>query len=89
VLSQNFTSQDALSPDLVIRELWPGEIKTKRPADVATEMNRLRRALETYYEGEGNPDPVVVFLPNRAAPAPDGTPEKRWIAARPRGQNHR
>jgi len=87
VLSQNFTSQDALSPDLVIRELWPGEIKTKRPADVATEMNRLRRALETYYEGEGDPDPVVVFLPNRAAPAPDGTPEKRWIAARPRGQN--
>lgn len=83
VLSKNIDSQTVLSPDLVIRELWPQEVRTKRSADVATEMNRLRHALEAYYESEGKTDPVKIILPNRAAAA-DGTQEKRWIVARPR-----
>jgi hypothetical protein len=84
VLSNNMDSQSALSPDLVIRELWPDEIKTKRSADVATEMNRLRHALESYYEGEGKADPTKIILPNRSALAVNGTHEKRWIVAMPR-----
>ncbi|MGA8223938.1 MAG: hypothetical protein WB780_19975 [Candidatus Acidiferrales bacterium] len=84
LLAQNIDSQTTLTPDLVIKWLWPDEIKTKRAADVATEMNRLRHALESYYEGEGKSDPVTIFLPNRAAPGPDGLPEKRWIVAKPR-----
>jgi hypothetical protein len=85
VLFQNMESQSTLKPDRVIRELWPNEIKTKGSADVATEMNRLRHALESYYHTEGNTDPIMICLPNRAAPAPDGTQEKRWIVAKPRG----
>ena len=85
ILSKNMDSQTALKPDGVIKELWPEETRTKRSADVATEMNRLRHALNSYYNGEGKSDPIRISLPNRAAPAPDGTPEKRWIAADPRG----
>jgi hypothetical protein len=85
VLSQNMDAQATLKPDRVIRELWPQETKTKGSADVATEMNRLRHALEAYYSGEGKDDPVVITLPNRSVAAPDGTQEKRWIAANPRG----
>jgi hypothetical protein len=84
VLFENMDSQSTLKPDRVIRELWPNETKTKGSADVATEMNRLRHALESYYNGEGKADPVTICLPNRSAPGPDGTPEKRWIAAKPR-----
>ena len=79
-----FTYIDApasLKPDRIIRELWPEEVKTKRAGDVATEMNRLRRVLKTYYETEGQTDSILVTLPNRSATAPDGTKEKRWIAA--------
>jgi len=85
VLSGNMDSQTTLKPDRIIRELWPEEVKTKGSADVATEMNRLRHALHTYYNGEGKSDPIIITLPNRSAPAPDGTQEKRWIAARARG----
>jgi len=84
VLFHNMDSQATLKPDRVIRELWPEETKTKGSADVATEMNRLRRALESYYNGEGKTDPIVISLPNRSVPAADGTHEKRWIAAKPR-----
>jgi hypothetical protein len=84
VLFENMDSQSTLKPDRVIRELWPNETKTKGSADVATEMNRLRHALESYYNGEGKADPITICLPNRSAPGPDGTPEKRWIAAKPR-----
>src|SRR5208282_2102589 len=84
VLFNNMDSQSALKPDRVIRELWPEEIKTKGSADVATEMNRLRRALESYYSGDGKADPIVISLPNRSVPAADGTQEKRWIAAKAR-----
>jgi hypothetical protein len=84
VLFQNMESQSTLKPDRVIRELWPNEIKTKGSADVATEMNRLRHALDSYYHTEGNIDPITICLPNRAAPAADGTQEKRWIVAKPR-----
>jgi len=87
VLLKNIDSQTTLKPDQVIRELWPGETKTKRSADVATEMNRLRHALYFYYNGEGKTDPIVISLPNRAVPSPDGMPEKRWIVAGPRGES--
>lgn len=84
ILFKNIDSQSALKPDLVIQELWPAETRTKRAADVATEMNRLRHALETYYEEEGKTDVVAIILPNRSASAADGTHEKRWIVALPR-----
>jgi hypothetical protein len=84
VLSASIDSQTTLTPDLVIKELWPDETRTKRSADVATEMNRLRNALESYYTEEGNTDPITIVLPNRATPAADGTHEKRWIVAKPR-----
>jgi hypothetical protein len=82
ILHRNMDSQTALKPEQVIKELWPTETKTKRSADVATEMNRLRHALESYYDAEGATDPIVIMLPNRAVPAPDGTFEKRWIVAK-------
>ncbi|HTT33547.1 MAG TPA: hypothetical protein VMH48_08090 [Methylomirabilota bacterium] len=85
VLSQNMDSQATLKPAQVIKELWPAEIRTKRAADVATEMNRLRHALETYYEGEGKADPVAIYLPNRSVASGDGRSEKRWIWAVSRG----
>jgi len=85
ILFQNMNSQSSLKPDQVIKELWPEETRTKRSADVATEMNRLRRSLDAYYEGEGKNDPVRINLPNRSVSAADGTQEKRWIIAKPRG----
>lgn len=85
VLFDRIDSQSTLKPDCVIRELWPEETKTKGSADVATEMNRLRKALEVYYDEEGATDPIVVSLPNRTITAPDGLREKRWIVAEPRG----
>ena len=36
ILFRNMDSQTALNPELVIKELWPDEIRTKRSADVAT-----------------------------------------------------
>ena len=84
VLFDNMDSQCTLKPDRVIRGLWPDEIKTKRSADVATEMNRLRKALDCYYNEEGTSDPIVISLPNRSVQAQDGTKEKRWIVAEPR-----
>lgn len=82
VLHQNMDSEVPLKPDQVIKELWPAEIKTKRSADVATEMNRLRHALQTYYESEGDCDPITISLPNRAVTAGNGTHERPWIVAR-------
>jgi hypothetical protein len=84
ILFKHMDSQTTLTPGQVIKELWPEETRTKRSADVATEMNRLRHALESYYNGEGKTDPITIILPNRAAPATDGTQEKRWIVAKPR-----
>ena len=81
VLFHNMDSQATLKPEKVIKELWPVETRTKRSADVATEMNRLRNALESYYNEEGKTDPITIILPNRATPATDGTHEKRWIVA--------
>ena len=72
-----------LKPDRVIRELWPEEVKTKSSADVATEINRLRKALEAYYLAEGSADTVLVTLPNRAVQA-SGVREKRWMIAEPK-----
>lgn len=90
ILVSNMDSQTLLKPDRVIRELWPEEIKTKQSADVATEMNRLRKAVKAYYETEGLTDPIIISFPNRSGPALDGNREKRWIAADPRriAENH-
>jgi hypothetical protein len=85
ILQKNMDTQTSLKPNGVIQELWPEEIRTKSSADVATEMNRLRHALESYYNEEGKSDPVTIVLPNRSAHAPDGAQEKRWVAAQPRG----
>lgn len=84
ILAHNINSQTAIKPDGVIRELWPEEVQTKGSADVAKEMSRLRTALEAYYDGEGKNDPILISLPNRSKPGPDGTPERRWIVARNR-----
>ena len=84
ILRRNIDSQTELKPLGVIQELWPEEIRTKRAADVATEMNRLRRALQSYYDDEGKADPITISLPNRSVPTADGAPERRWIAATPR-----
>jgi hypothetical protein len=84
VLHKNIDSQTTLKPDQVIQELWPTETRTKRAADVATEMNRLRHALETYYKEEGKADPITIILPNRSAAVAEGRHERRWIAATPR-----
>ena len=80
VLHKNVDSQASLTTELVIRELWPTETKTKHAKDVATEMNRLRRAVESYYDGEGEADPVIIYFPNRASTG-DGHPETRWLDA--------
>lgn len=82
VLHENMHSQITLKPDQVIKELWPAEIRTKRSADVAAEMNRLRRALKSYYEGEGARDSITICLPNRAVAAANETRERPWIIAK-------
>jgi hypothetical protein len=84
ILFKNIDSQSALKPDLIIQELWPAETRTKRAADVATEMNRLRNALDSYYTNEGKTDPITICLPKRSAPPANGSHAKRWIAAIPR-----
>lgn len=83
ILHQNVDAPTGITSDRVIRELWPTETKTKRSSDVATEMNRLRHALTTYYEEEGAYDPVAITLPRRAGTA-DGTREQPWMVATPR-----
>ncbi len=86
VLHKNMDSPAALTTELVIRELWPTETKTKHAKDVATEMNRLRHVLQAYYGEEGNTDSIVVSLPNRSATARNGAQEKRWIVAESRDE---
>ncbi|HEV2402518.1 MAG TPA: hypothetical protein VGS27_36650 [Candidatus Sulfotelmatobacter sp.] len=82
VLYRNMDADVALKPDQVIKELWPAEVKTKRSADVATEVNRLRHALDSYYEEDGADDPITIYLPNRSPGSSDGAHETRWIAAK-------
>ena len=81
VLNRNMESQAALTTELVIQELWPEETRTKHAKDVATEVNRLRRALKSYYESEGASDAILINLPNRAPTTGDGAHERPWIAA--------
>jgi hypothetical protein len=83
-LFQNMDSQTTLKPSRVIRELWHEGNVTKGSTDVATEMNRLRRAVESYYSAEGQTDPVTISFPNRSKPGTDGEREARWIVASPR-----
>ena len=84
LLYKGIDSPTALKTDHVIRQLWPTETRTKRSADVATEMNRLRHALDSYYQEEGGSDPITVYLPNRSPGTSDGAQETRWIATKPR-----
>jgi hypothetical protein len=83
-LFRNMDSQAALKPSHIIRELWPEESSTKGSTDVATEMNRLRRAVESYYSIEGENDAVAISFPSRAKPGSDGEKDRRWIVAIPR-----
>lgn len=71
-LFQNMASQTTLKPSRIIRELWPEENATKGSTDVATEMNRLRRAVDSYYSTEGHSDPVTISFPNRSKPGAEG-----------------
>lgn len=87
VLVRNIDCQSNLSHGLVIQELWSNETRTKRSADVATEMNRLRHALKAYYNGEGADDPIIINLPNRSAGGGNGIHERPWIVAQLRGEN--
>ncbi|HEV2194058.1 MAG TPA: hypothetical protein VGR55_00615 [Candidatus Acidoferrum sp.] len=81
ILSKSMDSQPPLKPAQVIQELWPAETRTKRAADVATEINRLRHALDSYYEEEGANDQIIISLPNRSPMVTNGKHEKRWIVA--------
>src|SRR5205807_6121280 len=83
LLYQNMHSETPITSDLVIRDLWPAEVRTKRSADVATEMNRLRHALNLYYEEEGILDPIIITLPKRAGTV-EAAREQPWIVAAPR-----
>ena len=87
ILYQSMDTPPGLTPEQVIQQLWPAEIRTKRATDVATEMNRLRHALQNYYETEGSNDETLICLPNRGPAAGNGTHERPWIIARPRGSN--
>ncbi len=82
ILSRSMNSEVQLKPSDVIQQLWPAEVRTKRAADVATEISRLRRALDSYYEKEGASDPITIYLPNRSSSAGEGAQETRWIAAK-------
>src|SRR5260370_38635473 len=53
ILFKNMDSQTTLKPELVIKELWPEETRTKRSADVSPEINRLRHPPGTPYTREG------------------------------------
>jgi hypothetical protein len=86
ILFKNIDSQSSLKPDLVIQELWPSETRTKRASDVATEMNRLRHALESYYNNEGMNDPITICLPKRSPTSANGPQARSWIAVIPRGE---
>ena len=63
VLFNNMDSQTTLKPDRVIKELWPEETKTKRSADVATEINRLRRALRVLLRNGRPTEPIRIAFP--------------------------
>lgn len=52
ILSKSMDSQPPLKPAQVIQELWPAETRTKRAADVATEINRLRHAQDHGFRGK-------------------------------------
>lgn len=81
ILSKSMDSQPPLKPAQVIQELWPAETRTKRAADVATEINRLRHALDAYYEEEGVDDQIIISLPSRSPAVTNGKHVKRWIVA--------
>lgn len=84
ILHSKMDFQTSLRTDQIIQELWPGEIRTKSAADVATEMNRLRHALKSYYETEGASDLIAISLPNRGVNAGNAIHERPWIVAGPR-----
>lgn len=85
ILAAHCETQNTLKPDRVMQELWPGD-KERTSADLATARNRLRKALEAYYAGEGAGDEVLIRLPRRVG---EETPEHRaqaWITAEARNR---
>ena len=58
ILVRSLDTQATLKPDRVIRELWQDEAAEKQSADLASAMNRLRKALDLYYAREGRDDCV-------------------------------
>ncbi|MGA7258090.1 MAG: helix-turn-helix domain-containing protein [Terracidiphilus sp.] len=83
ILAAHFEGQSTLKPDRVMRELWPDEPK-RSSSHLATAMNRLRRALETYYSEAGAEDEVLIRLPRRGGEEAADNHAQIWIAAEPR-----
>jgi tetratricopeptide (TPR) repeat protein len=79
ILGDHYETQSTLQPYRVIRELWPEE-KDRTSADLATAMNRLRKALEAYYAEEGTKDEVVIRLPKRVGEEAAEHRAQAWIA---------
>jgi hypothetical protein len=83
VLSAQFEEQNTLKPDRVMRELWPDEPR-RGASHLATAMNRLRRALETYYSEAGAQDEVLIRLPKRGGEEAADHRAHLWMTAEPR-----
>jgi hypothetical protein len=63
ILARSVDDKVAVNSARIVQALWPEEIQTKGPLDVAKEISRLRAALEAYYAGEGQADPIIIFSP--------------------------
>jgi hypothetical protein len=83
ILSAQFEEQNTLKPDRVMRELWPDKPK-RDSSHLATAMNRLRRALETYYSEAGAKDEFLIRLPRRGGEETADRRSQLWMTAEPR-----
>lgn len=80
ILGDHYETQSTLQPYRVMRELWPDE-EDRTSADLATAMNRLRKALLAFYDEEGARDEVVIRLPKRGGEDAAEHRTQAWIAA--------
>jgi tetratricopeptide (TPR) repeat protein len=80
ILGDHYETQSTLQPYRVMRELWPEE-EDRTSADLATAMNRLRKALLKFYDEEGARDEVVIRLPRRGGEDAAEHRTQAWIAA--------
>lgn len=84
ILFEHRDRQAMLKPDRIILELWGEHSPSRTSANLATEINRLRRMLDSYYRDEGSTDPVLVSLPARTPHARHLEGRcARWIDAAP------